>query len=102
MARNWALVNEIPDRTCGGGVYALYLRGELVYVGHTRCFYSRLMKHRRRFLFDGIKVAQIEDRSIRLNLERRLLFRLRPRVNQILPRVYRPKGFTVSLVCESR
>lgn len=98
MARLWDWVDGIPDRSWGGGVYALYLGKELVYVGHTGSFYVRLTTHRRRIPFDAVKVAPMTDKRERQALERKLLFRLRPRYNRTLPSVYRPVGFLYGLV----
>jgi hypothetical protein len=85
MARLWDWVDGIPDYRHGGGVYALYRGKELVYIGHTGNFRSRIQCHRRRFAFDGIKLAPIESRRERQRLERRLLFRLTPFENRIIP-----------------
>jgi hypothetical protein len=86
MERLWDRVDGIPDEKWGGGVYALYQGQRLVYIGHTANFRVRLHAHRRRFHFDGVKLAPIEDRKERKRLERRLLLRLRPPLNRTLPR----------------
>lgn len=85
MARLWDWVDGIPDRKWGGGVYALYLDGELVYIGRTSCFHVRIKTHRSRMPFDAVKVAPIESKREQQRLERRLLYRLQPRFNRVRP-----------------
>jgi hypothetical protein len=85
MARLWDWVDGIPDRRWGGGVYALYRGKQLVYIGRTSCFFVRLPAHRRRFEFDGIKVAPISDAQERRQLERKLIRRLVPSENRSIP-----------------
>jgi hypothetical protein len=73
------------------GVYAIYQYDqdvhnlELVYIGHASCIRSRLTTHARRFRIDWCKAVGMVDRRRRAALERRLLFRLRPRLNRQLP-----------------
>ena len=83
--RAWTWIDGLPDRKWGGGVYALYQGARLVYVEQTRNLRTRIMVHRRRFRFDGVKVADVGSRAERISLERRLLYRLRPPMNCVLP-----------------
>lgn len=85
MAGCWDWVDGIPDRRWGGGVYALYRGGEVVYIGHTRLFRTRIMTHRLRFAFDAVKVAPIACRTARKQLERKLIRRLVPVENRVIP-----------------
>jgi len=75
----------LPDARYRGGVYALYRSGALIYVGRTGNLRTRIMAHRRRFEFDCVKVASIDSARARKVLERKLLFRLRPIMNIVLP-----------------
>lgn len=85
MSRLWDWVDGLPDRRWGGGVYALYRSGQLVYIGHTGSFHGRIQAHRRRFAFDAVKVAPMGSRRERQRLERRLVYRLRPLENRTVP-----------------
>jgi excinuclease UvrABC nuclease subunit len=83
--RLWDWIDGLPDRRWGGGVYALYRNGQLVYVGHTKNFRTRLHAHRRCFEFDRVKVAPIANRRERQRLERKLIGRLLPLENRAVP-----------------
>lgn len=85
MARLWDWVDGVPDTRWGGGVYALYRGKELVYIGHTGLFRTRILCHRRRFKFDAIKVAPIDNYAERKRLERKLIWRLTPVENRVIP-----------------
>lgn len=93
MARGWQRLDTLPGWNFGSGVYALYRDSRVVYVGHTGNVRDRLLTHRRRFVFDAIKVARIDSRRECQRLERKLLFRLRPSCNGVLPTVLKPVGF---------
>lgn len=75
----------VPDQKWGGGVYVLYHEGKVVYVGRGGLMRSRIQAHRRRFAFDAVKVAPIENVFEQKRLERRLLYRLRPSRNRVIP-----------------
>lgn len=85
----WTVERFLSTFTCWDvipGVYVLQnTRGRTVYVGHGGNVRSRIISHRRRFNFSHIKVAVIRDDFDRKWLERKLLYRLRPEVNQSLP-----------------
>ena len=70
------------------GVYVLYLNGQVVYVGRGRSVRTRVLYHNRRFTFDHIKVAIESDAKERRTLERKLLLRLQPPMNAIVPRYF--------------
>lgn len=89
MLHRWQWIDGvIPPWDFGGGVYVLYRAGQVVYVGHTGNFRYRLLVHRRRFVFDAVKVAIIRDRTERKLVERRLLVRLAPVENRTIPKVF--------------
>lgn len=86
MARCWDWIYRcIPDRKWGAGVYALYRNGRLLYIGQTNDLHCRILEQRRRFEFDAVKVCPTPNRLERQRLERRLLYRLRPPLNNLLP-----------------
>lgn len=91
--RRWLYMVDLPPDNYGGGVYVLYRCGFVVYVGHAKKLRTRLLRHRRYFVFDAIKIALIGDRRSRQRLERKLLFKLRPSQNSIIPTVFRPAGY---------
>lgn len=76
---------DYPDWRLGGGVYALYFGRQLVYIGRTGNFRSRLQEHARVKPFDSMKLSYTKDRSEQVRRERRLLARLRPPLNVIVP-----------------
>jgi len=83
--RGWAVYDGgFPKWDFGGGVYALYRGGSLVYVGRTGNMRSRLQAHRRRFRFDAIKIARVRETAEQRLLERKLINRLRPVSNRAL------------------
>lgn len=85
--RGWTVLDGgFPAWNYGGGVYALYQSGTLVYVGRTGNFRARLQAHRQRFAFNAIKVARIDESGEQKVVERRLLHRLRPAKNDTVPR----------------
>jgi hypothetical protein len=81
----WTSWPSIPPRDWGGGVYALYHNGALVYVGRTWNFASRISGHRHRFQFDIIKTKWTKTQREAKWIERKLLFRLRPPRNRTIP-----------------
>lgn len=86
--RGWTVVDGVPDwrEWFGhGGVYALYQGGELVYVGRTGNFCSRLRVHARRFPWEWCKLRVVSSTRQQMWFERRLLHRLRPTYNKQLP-----------------
>lgn len=89
---------HLPDWRVGGGVYVLYSDRNVIYVGHTGNFRVRLLHHRRRWMFTHAKLAFISSRTERQALERILLYRLRPKNNHVVPKVYRPKGYIYGLI----
>lgn len=66
-------------------VYALYKDGVLIYVGRTGNLRCRLQAHMRRFVFDIAKFSMAETSREARWRERRLLYRLRPCLNRIIP-----------------
>ncbi len=62
------------------GIYLLYLRDEVVYVGQTGNFISRLASHMFRKDFDAYAFLSAEPDRV-ATLEARLIDRLRPRLN---------------------
>lgn len=91
MPHRWVkALFPLPRR---GGVYALYRCDELVYIGHAGNLRVRFNKHMRTQQIDAVKIALVADRRERQRIERRLLFRLRPSGNRVLPSVLRPFGF---------
>lgn len=66
-------------------VYVLFRGGRVVYVGQSEDVKRRIQTHRLRFQFDAIKTRRVSDRADRMWLERKLLYRLRPRHNGTLP-----------------
>ena len=83
----WEAQPHIPLWRWGGGIYALYQGSEVVYVGRTGNFRSRLTTHKRRFWFDGIKVVFTDDLYEQKYRERRLISRLVPTYNRMIPRM---------------
>lgn len=81
-----ASIGTIPENV--SGVYVLYHGTEVVYIGRARRLRARLLAHYRRFGFDQFKDAETTDAYQRRLLERKLLFRLRPRFNILIPRVF--------------
>jgi hypothetical protein len=65
------------------GVYLLYLRDEVVYVGQTGNFISRLASHMFRKDFDAFSFLPAEADRV-ATLEARLIDRLHPRLNVAL------------------
>jgi|AntAceMinimDraft_17_1070374.scaffolds.fasta_scaffold00110_48 hypothetical protein len=64
-------------------VYRLYKEGVLVYVGQTKCLASRIGKHTEDKDFDSFDVySHIENESVRLNVERRLIESSNPLYNK--------------------
>lgn len=81
----WSAVARTPGRSFGAGVYALYKNGRLIYIGRAGNLHVRLVDHYRRFRFDYAKVSPCATAPLRRWRERRLLFRLRPAANRIIP-----------------
>lgn len=83
-------VDQIQDMTNVCGVYVLYNdRGRVMYVGQSLGVSTRLQFHRLRMPTIGlIKIARVWDRDERELLESRLLYRLRPRFNGVLPTIF--------------
>ena len=77
-----------PHRWARPCVYVLYRDGNLVYVGATGNIYNRLVTHRRVIGFDAVKVKFLTDPDDQRPLESRLIDRLRPSENRMIPRRY--------------
>lgn len=71
------------------GVYVLYQMNQPVYVGRSKSIGCRLLRHRRRFGFDYFKVSFLPCNGVGNHesklLERKLLNRIRPRHNRVIP-----------------
>ena len=72
------------QKDLGTVVYFLYNKGELVYVGSTSSFFTRLGNHLETKVFDSFKVipTTVEDRW---NDEAKYIFELSPKYNKKLP-----------------
>ena len=81
MARGWHTFNG----TTRGGVYVLYRKNRIIYVGRASNLKVRLACHASAIWFDGAKVKTIDDKWKQKAIERRLLYRLRPEQNAVLP-----------------
>ena len=87
--------DHFPSYQDGGGVYALYWDGELVYIGRSKCFRTRIKTHNEWMPFDSIKLLCVTDRDEQIRRESNLIARLRPRFNALVPKHYvsrRPRG----------
>lgn len=70
----------------GGGVYLLYDRGQLVYVGQTGNLFRRLAEHRAEAtkVFDSYRVYHNDDLDARLRIEGIIMLTYLPRYNHAL------------------
>lgn len=89
----WTAIQTRPKScrglSCVSGVYVLYSGGSVVCVGQSACIVDRLYCHALRFHFDSAKACAVPDKMQRRWLERKLLFRLRPKKNSVVPSVLR-------------
>jgi excinuclease UvrABC nuclease subunit len=77
--------DHFPSHHDGGGVYALYWQGEVVYVGRSKSLRTRVKTHNEWMPFDTIKILRTNDFHEQARREANLIWRLRPAFNQQFP-----------------
>lgn len=84
VVSNVQLVDAAPKfRACEPGIYCLFYKGEIVYIGQSRNVFERVAGHERRGLmvFDYWDFARIEDAGVRCSAEQQLIRQHQPKYN---------------------
>lgn len=76
---------QFKQNTRFSAVYVLYRGPDVVYVGRTDMLLFRLRTHRRLIGYDSFKACLLPSREEAKWLERKLIFRLKPSVNRLIP-----------------
>lgn len=65
------LYQQIPTSKIAGlaGVYFLFYKGKIVYIGSSKCIIRRIIAHKTRFPFDAFHIIRVEDQAERLARE---------------------------------
>jgi hypothetical protein len=82
MRNPWQAVDRPENR---GAVYAIYVEGELTYIGQTVGLCFRLVFHKTKWIGKRpftVKASYDDDRTSRFQRETRLIRRLRPSQNK--------------------
>lgn len=69
----------------GRGVYVLIYKGEILYIGRSRCIIKRIGDHQGRIPFDCVYVKSCMDEEAE---EARLISKFKPRYNVRIPGPY--------------
>jgi|TARA_B100001094_G_scaffold208977_1_gene202897 excinuclease UvrABC nuclease subunit len=90
---NWITHIKVENIKPEPGIYAMYdTDNRLIYIGQSKDVNYRVSKHPKRSKYASIKVRHIKSYDERINLEERLIRRLKPKLNRHL------KGSKVSYV----
>jgi hypothetical protein len=73
---------KIPQKT---GVYFLFFKNQVVYIGKSRCLYDRIRTHRYSKIFDEFNYILCEKDSY--FLERKYILEFRPKYNKLLSEI---------------
>lgn len=101
------------DSLLRSGIYLLTLRGQVIYVGQTKCLLERLWRHwhnRNKVIrrqpgwskvkgvpFDGLQIMPVPVENLD-RMEREMIAKFRPRYNdRLVPKVEIPVGILAQL-----
>lgn len=90
---NWITHTKVENIKPEPGIYAMYDTDKrLIYIGQSKDVNYRVSKHPKRSKYASIKVRHIKSYDERINLEEKLIRRLKPKLNRHL------KGSKISYV----
>jgi excinuclease UvrABC nuclease subunit len=79
---HYSVIARTPRRS---GVYCLYRKGRVIYVGQTSSFLHRVLNHfhAKKFQFEQIAFLPVSDRQRRIAMEAELIERHKPAMNKL-------------------